>query len=106
MPTICQNCLRPVRVGAKYCGFCGTSLTPSTEAEPVPAAPVPQDQAVAEVISDFEQRTEPKNNKVGQRVLIIVVIVLLLVIFLTLILNFWPNISAFLIQSFPFLKIR
>jgi hypothetical protein len=28
MPNTCPNCQRPVRTGAKFCGFCGTRLTP------------------------------------------------------------------------------
>jgi hypothetical protein len=35
MPTSCPHCRRPVRVGAKFCGFCGASLLSS----PPPAAP-------------------------------------------------------------------
>jgi hypothetical protein len=31
MSTICPNCLRPVRPGAKFCGFCGSSLIATTQ---------------------------------------------------------------------------
>jgi hypothetical protein len=35
MPTPCPHCRRPVRLGAKFCGFCGASLL----SNPPPAAP-------------------------------------------------------------------
>jgi hypothetical protein len=44
MPTICPNCQNPVRTGAKYCGFCGTSLMMTGEVETAPPAAL-QEQA-------------------------------------------------------------
>jgi hypothetical protein len=40
MPNTCPNCRRPVRVGARFCGFCAASLTP-TPISPPAAAPDP-----------------------------------------------------------------
>ncbi len=44
MPNPCPHCRRPVRVGAKFCGFCGASLVSNPQPAPVAApaaAPTP-----------------------------------------------------------------
>ena len=39
MPNTCPNCQRPVRTGAKFCGFCGTRLTPVNASPGTPPTP-------------------------------------------------------------------
>jgi hypothetical protein len=41
MPNPCPHCRRPVRVGAKFCGFCGTSLVSNPPSAAPPSAPPP-----------------------------------------------------------------
>lgn len=41
MPNPCPHCRRPVRLGAKFCGFCGASLVAGSPAPPPASAPGP-----------------------------------------------------------------
>lgn len=105
MPTICPNCLRPVRTNAKYCGFCGTSLISAAEVESVTA---PALQNETELNLNSKQKKPPKSNqgKTSQVVTIIAFILLFLVIILALIVSHWSDISPLLGQILSLVNIR
>ncbi|OGO65080.1 MAG: hypothetical protein A2030_08395 [Chloroflexi bacterium RBG_19FT_COMBO_50_10] len=97
MPTICPNCLRLVRTGAKYCGFCGTNLFLTTKDESV-ALPVSQEKASINQKSKKQKQAKPKRFRTSQVVSIISIILLLLVIVLALIVRYWSEFSQFVVQ--------
>lgn len=37
-PTVCPSCKKPVEPGSRFCGFCGSSISPSKPPAPPPAA--------------------------------------------------------------------
>ncbi len=98
MSKICPNCLRPVRTGANYCGYCGTSLIPATRDVSAVEPFVSQNSAGANVRSTPNARPSPRRSKARQPWVITPIILLFLVIILALIVRFWPEITAYLGQ--------
>lgn len=94
MSKICPNCLRPVRTGANYCGFCGTSLIPATRDASAAESFVSQTSAGTNVRSNSSLRPSPKSSKARRPWVITPIIMLFLVIALALIVRFWPEITA------------
>jgi len=97
MPTICPNCLRPVRTGAKYCGFCGTNLFLTAKDESA-VLPVSQEKAGINEKSKKQKQAKPKRFKTSQVVSIISIILLLLVIVVALIVRYWAEFSQLVVQ--------
>lgn len=106
MPTICPNCLRPVRMGAKYCGFCGTSLAPSPIDESVAALSAPQEKESPNFENNTKEQPKRKRSKARRTVLVILIIILCLAIILALFLRYWEFISPLLIQILALFRIR
>jgi RNA polymerase subunit RPABC4/transcription elongation factor Spt4 len=79
MPTICPNCLRPVRTDAKYCGYCGSSLTPAHDDGSVALTPALDSRSVKQLPS-VKPQTTPSRGKVRRTVLMVIVILLCLVL--------------------------
>ncbi len=80
MPTICPNCLRPVRAGAKYCGFCGTNLNPTAhDATPAVVAATLQGEAAHENTAASPQ-TKPSGGKTRRSALMIIILLLCIVL--------------------------
>jgi hypothetical protein len=98
MSKICPNCLRPVRTGANYCGYCGTSLIPATRENFPIEQSISQNNAGANVRSAPSSRLSPKRGKARRPWVITPIILLFLVIFLALVIRFWPEITAYLGQ--------
>lgn len=94
MSKICPNCLRPVRTGANYCGYCGTSLIPATRDISAGEPSISQVSAVPNVRSTTNARSSPKVNKARRPWVITPIIMLCLVIILALVVRFWPEITA------------
>lgn len=105
MSKICPNCLRPVRTGANYCGFCGTSLIPASRDASLAAPPVFNDSASANVKFTPNARPNPKRSKARRPWVITPIILLCLVIILALVIRFWPEITAYLGQIFSSLRL-
>jgi hypothetical protein len=98
MSKICPNCLRPVRTGANYCGFCGASLIPATRGVSTAAPSIALNNTVADVRSTTNAQPNPKRSKARRPWVITPIILLFLVILLALIVRFWPEITAYLGQ--------
>lgn len=93
MPTICPNCLRPVRLDAKYCGFCGSNLYPTAHDDTTAAVISPQvSESTGEKQTTYSE-LKPKRKQLRRIVLIILVILLCLVLISAFLVNFWPIIS-------------
>lgn len=105
MHTICPNCLRPIRVGAKYCGYCGTALN-SLEESGLAATAVSQDQAGSELEAGAQKLPGPTYDKTARTVSIAAIILLVLVILVGFAIRYWPEITAWLGQIIPWLRIR
>ena len=97
MPTICPNCLHPVRTGAKYCGFCGTNLF-STAKEGSVALPASQEKAAINQKSKKQKQAKPKRFRTSQVVVIISIILLVLVIVLALVVRYWAEFNQLVVQ--------
>ena len=95
MPTICPNCLRPVRAEARYCGYCGSNLNPAALDD------ASADLTVLETNADSSQVKKPKAKPkaepgvIRRRILIAIVILLCLVLLATFIIHYWPLISSY-----------
>lgn len=96
MPTICPNCLHPVRTDAKYCGFCGINLKPSAHDEAVVATALPQESEVTKEYPTTLQQIKPKGRKIRRIVLIILIILLFLVMLAAFLLHYWPVFSPYI----------
>jgi hypothetical protein len=80
MPTICPNCLRPVRPDAKYCGYCGNSLIPGAQDDgPTELATALDSESVKE-LPEFKPEIKPSGSKVRRAVLMVIIILLCLVL--------------------------
>jgi hypothetical protein len=96
MPTICPNCLRPVRSEARYCGYCGSNLNPGSlddESAVIPAVP-----AAVEGKVETPSKPKPKRNaeKTRRTVLVIIVILLCLVLVVAFAIHYLPSLGAYL----------
>jgi len=93
MPTICPNCLHPLRTNARYCGYCGTNLTPNTRADAATLQASPQDGDVISENTTAPAQSRPKSKKDIRRIVLIVLIILLcLVLLVAFLVHYWPNI--------------
>jgi fatty acid desaturase len=95
MPTICPNCLRPVRPDAKYCGYCGTNLNPNAHDDPAAVQASYQEAEVNEDNSTKLTRSKSKGGKIRRIVLIVVIILLCLVLLTAFLIHYWPIITPF-----------
>ncbi|PWB51545.1 MAG: hypothetical protein C3F13_14005 [Anaerolineales bacterium] len=93
MPTICPNCLQPVRTEARYCGFCGSNLNPAALDEASAVLPVAQTQH--DIPQAGKPKAKPKADRalVRRRILIFIIILLILVLLATFVIHYWPQIS-------------
>jgi polyferredoxin len=106
MPTICPNCLRPVRTDAKYCGFCGTNLKPNTKEEAVVAVTPPQkDEGNIENQATQKQR-KTTGRKIRRIVLILLIVLLCVVLLVAFLLHYWPILSPYIDAILRLLSLR
>jgi len=105
MSKICPNCLRPVRTGANYCGFCGASLIPASRNVSTAAQFILQNNTGADVSSATNVQPNPKRNKTRRPWVITPIILLFLVIILALIVRFWPEITVYLGQIISSIRL-
>jgi hypothetical protein len=80
MPTICPNCLRPVRVGAKYCGFCGTNLNPTAQDAGPAVVPATLEGEPALENLTAPPQTKPRGGKTRRTVLMVIILLLCIVL--------------------------
>jgi hypothetical protein len=90
MPTICPNCLRPVRSDAKFCGFCGTSFPSAMVVESGTSTPIPQNDAPAQTKPTSQERPKRTRKQVRRAVLISLIILLCLVLVAAFAVHYWP----------------
>jgi len=105
MHTICPNCLRPVRAGAKYCGFCGTSLSSNGEGNARVTAAL-QSNVDTDLKSKGSKLPGPTYESASRSVAVTAIILLFLVIIVALIIRYWPDILVWIDQILPGLNIR
>jgi len=105
MSKICPNCLRPVRTGANYCGFCGTSLIPAARKISAVAPSIIQNSSGADVIIPPNAQSNPKRSKTRRPWVMTPIILLFLVIILALIVRFWPEITVYLGQIISSIRL-
>jgi hypothetical protein len=101
MPTICPNCLRPLRTDVKFCGFCGTDLVPAGETTSLETQ-AETDETVTELEPAAKEQSVHKPRDVRRMVLIITVILLCLVLLVAFMYHFWGSISPAIHQLLPF----
>lgn len=80
MPTICPNCLRPVRTDAKFCGYCGNSLMPAEPSDGPVALTAALDSESVQEFPPFKPQTKPSGGKVRRTVLMVIIVLLCLVL--------------------------
>lgn len=104
MSTICPNCQRPVRAGAKYCGFCGKFLDSVVEGNAFTSATLPEQ---VDLNLDAKSGKLPglKYDKTSQTVGLTAIILLFLVIIVALFIRYWPYISVWLNKIIPGLNL-
>ncbi len=105
MPKICPNCLRPVRSGVNYCGYCGASLVPTPQ-DPAPTVRS-SSKAKAEKLAKSARKPKhiSKSGKIGRSWIKAPITLLVLVILAALAIRFWPQILVFLGQAVVFLRL-
>jgi hypothetical protein len=96
MPTICPNCLRPVRSEARYCGYCGSNLNPDSLDELSVAVPITQPGVESKIEAPAKPRPKRDAEKTRRTVLIIIVILLCVVLLVTFLIHYLPVIGAYL----------
>lgn len=101
MSKICPNCLRPVRTGANYCGYCGTSLVPT----PRETTPTMKSISKGQAKASKKIKRMPKSGKASRSWLKVPVTLLILVILAALAIRYWPEILTLLNQALPLLKL-
>ncbi len=104
MSKICPNCLHPVRAGANYCGYCGSSLVPT------PQNPAPTVRTASKGKSQVGSKTAgksqaPKRGNIGRSWIKAPITLLVLVILAALAVRFWPQIVVFLGQAVVLLRL-
>jgi hypothetical protein len=104
MSKICPNCLRPVRSGANYCGYCGTSLVPTPHG-PAPNKASSKEGAKVAAMAPVKAKRTPKSGKVGKSWIKVPITLLILVILAALAIRFWPEILTLLNQALPILNL-
>jgi RNA polymerase subunit RPABC4/transcription elongation factor Spt4 len=106
MPSICPNCLRPVRTDAKYCGFCGNNLNPTAHDEAAVTIPSPQESEVSKENSTTLKRLKPKGSQVRRVVLIVLIILMCLVLLAAFLVHYWPVLSPTIDVILSLLRLR
>jgi hypothetical protein len=96
MPTICPNCLRPVRTDAKYCGFCGTNLNPTAHEDTMVTVASTQEGKVSMNNPPPQTRFKSNGSKVRRVALIVVIILLCLVLLLAFLTHYWPVFTPYI----------
>lgn len=105
MSKICPNCLRPVRTGVNYCGYCGTSLVPTPQ-DPAPTIRSAGKESVqAKPGKPAKVKRVPKSGPPSKSWLKVPITLLVLVILAALAIRYWPEIWAFLSMALPGLKL-
>lgn len=105
MSKICPNCLHPVRSGANYCGYCGTSLVP-TPLDPAPTnRSASREKTSPKAKSYAKAQRAFKSDNYGRSWLKVPITLLVLVILSALAIRFWPLILVFLGQAVVMLKL-
>ena len=104
MSATCPNCHRPVRAGAKYCGFCGTSLSSAGEVDALASTTLPE-QVDLDLDTKSGRLPGPKYDKTSQTVALTAIILLFLVIIVSLFIRYWPYIAVWLNKIIPGLNI-
>jgi hypothetical protein len=105
MSKICPNCLRPVRSGVNYCGYCGTSLVPT------PSDPAPTDRSSSKVKANAVTKSTSKNvrtlksGRSARSWIKVPITLLILVILAAVIVRFWPQILIFLAHAVVMLRL-
>jgi hypothetical protein len=107
MPTICPNCLRLVRPGASYCGFCGTTLAPPSPADDADALAMELESTENE-LSDEANAAQPatRGSKVRRMFLILIIILLCLVLVAAFVVHYWTVISQYVVPLLDYLRQR
>lgn len=95
MPTICPNCLRPVRTEAQYCGFCGTNLHPTANDKAAIAAAQSQVNEFNKEESTTQKQPKPKGKKIRRAVLITLIVLMCLVLLLAFLVHYWPILGPY-----------
>ena len=80
MPTICPNCLRPVRAGAKYCGFCGTNLNPTAQDDSPAVVAATLQGEVVPANPAASPDVKPGGRKTRRTVLMVIILLLCIVL--------------------------
>ena len=96
--------MHPVRSGANYCGYCGTSLVPT------PRDPAPTNRSSKEITSpnsnsSAKMKRFSKNGKSGKSWLKVPITLMVMVILAAMAVRFWPEILVFLGQAVVMLKL-
>ncbi len=105
MSKICPNCLRPVRTGTNYCGYCGTSLVP-TPRDPAPTMRASSKEAIFGLHNESSKKQRvPKSGRSGRSWTKAPITLLVIVLLLALTIRFWPEIVTFLGQAVILLKL-
>lgn len=96
MPTICPNCLRPVRSEALFCGYCGSNLNPTALDEaPIVTTAIQPGEVYADIALP-KPKPKPNGEKIRRTVLIGVVILLCLVLIAAFLIHYLPDIRSYL----------
>ena len=97
--------MHPVRTGANYCGYCGTSLVP-TPSDPAPTSRV-SSKARAEMGTKLNGKPyrAPKKRKPGRYWVRVPITLLVVVILSSLAIRYWPQILVFFGQVVVLLKL-
>jgi zinc-ribbon domain len=82
MPTICPNCLRPVRADAKFCGYCGSGLALNSHDDGPEQMTATIDKASFTKEPVYKPQPKPKGAKARRTVLMVIIILLCLVLLL------------------------
>ncbi len=104
MSKICPNCLHPVRTGANYCGYCGTSLVP-TPRDPAPTNRSSKETTNPKSNSSAKIKRFSKSGQSGRSWLKVPITLMVLVILVAMAVRFWPEILVFIGQAVVMLKL-
>ncbi len=105
MSKMCPNCLRTVRSGANYCGYCGASLVPTPE-DPAPTVNVISKQSNGGAGSGSHKAKRARKGNPSSRAWVKVPITLLvLVLMMALAVRYWPQILSLIGQTLPLLPL-
>jgi hypothetical protein len=103
MSKICPNCLHPVRTGANYCGYCGSSLVPT------PQDPAPTSRSFVKASQASKKNAKagrpPKSGKPGKYWVRVPITMLVVIILAALAIRYWPQILVLLGQLVVLLKL-